>query len=210
MTAPRHLRWVRRAQQERSQKTLERILDATEELLAEDTFDQITVQQIVKRARSSVGSFYGRFPDKRALLHTVHERFVEEALATAEEALAPDRWEGVPLGPLIDTMVVFLVDDYLSKAGVRRAYIRASIDDEAFADRIRWLDKRVHALWAELLAVRPHEWRGDDPLVVARDTYDAIIGTLDRNYLYGSVAEDSRPGLVAQVQRIAHGVLSLS
>ena len=60
--------WVRPPQQARSQLTLSRILDATEAILAEKSWEDAGVAEIARRAGSSVGAFYSRFRDKDALL----------------------------------------------------------------------------------------------------------------------------------------------
>ncbi len=53
---------------------MERILGAAEELLREKPFDGVTVAEIVRRADSSVGAFYARFPAKAALLSALYAR----------------------------------------------------------------------------------------------------------------------------------------
>jgi AcrR family transcriptional regulator len=88
------LHWVRPPRQARSQRTLDRILDAAEALVAEKGFEDATVAEVVRRAGSSVGAFYSRFQDKEGLLYALYERYHEEAVATANVALDPARWEG--------------------------------------------------------------------------------------------------------------------
>src|SRR4030095_13323410 len=87
------LRWVRPPQQRRSQQTLDRILDAAEALVAEKGFDDTPVAEIARRAGASVGAFYSRFPAKDALLGALNDRFVAQAVATADAALDPARWQ---------------------------------------------------------------------------------------------------------------------
>ena len=53
---------------------MERILGAAEELLREKPFEDVTVAEIVRRAGSSVGAFYARFPAKAALLSALYAR----------------------------------------------------------------------------------------------------------------------------------------
>ncbi len=53
---------------------MERILGAAEELLREKPFEGVTVAEIVRRADSSVGAFYARFPAKAALLSALYAR----------------------------------------------------------------------------------------------------------------------------------------
>jgi len=60
--------------QARSRRTLERILAATEVLLAEAPFEEITVAEVAARAGISIGTLYGRFRTKRALLAAVCAR----------------------------------------------------------------------------------------------------------------------------------------
>jgi len=69
---------LRPPRQERSRRTLERILDALEALMETAAFEDVTVQQVVTRARVSVGSFYARFPTKEALLPALYDRWDRE------------------------------------------------------------------------------------------------------------------------------------
>ncbi len=66
---------MRPPKQKRSQETLERILDATDRLLADREFNRISIAEIVSASRTSVGSFYNRFQDKKALLSGLYERY---------------------------------------------------------------------------------------------------------------------------------------
>ena len=60
--------FFRPPQQSRSRETLDRILDAAEQVLAEKAFGEATLAEIMDRAGVTVGAFYRRFPDKNALL----------------------------------------------------------------------------------------------------------------------------------------------
>ena len=115
------LRWVTPPQQVRSQETLDRILASAEELVAEKGFDDASIAEIVRRAGSSVGAFYSRFEDKHALLHALSGRFVEQAMATADEALDPTRWQGASISEILHAVVRFLVSIYREQSGLMRA-----------------------------------------------------------------------------------------
>src|SRR5512147_130417 len=110
-TAPTlpELVWVRPPQQARSQLTLSRILDAAESILAEKSWADTTVAEIARRAGSSVGGFYTRFPDKDTLLTALHQRFVEEAWATSQVALDETRWAGASICEIVRELVAFQV-----------------------------------------------------------------------------------------------------
>ncbi len=78
------------AKQQRSQKTQERILRATERLLKKHSFDSISVRRIVKEADTTIGSFYARFRDKDALLPVLYANYeakLTRELARLEQAL---------------------------------------------------------------------------------------------------------------------------
>ena len=62
-------------QQSRSQETLDRIVDATATLLQERPFEDVTIRDIVRRARCPIGSFYARFKSKDDLLPYLYERY---------------------------------------------------------------------------------------------------------------------------------------
>ena len=69
--------------QGRSRRTLERIISAARHLMATEGVDAVGITQIVKEARSSVGSFYARFDGKEDLVRYLHNRLWQETL---------DRW----------------------------------------------------------------------------------------------------------------------
>lgn len=67
-------RWVSRPVQSRSEQSFFKMMDAAEALLLNKSWPSLGVQEIVKHAGVSVGSFYNRFEDKAALLHCLEDR----------------------------------------------------------------------------------------------------------------------------------------
>ena len=114
------LRWVRAPQQERTREGLARLLEAAEGLIAEKGYDDASIAEIAERAGSSVGAFYRRFRDKAALFQALHESFNEDARATADDALAPSRWQGSPLARVLREFTDFLVEIYRDREGMLR------------------------------------------------------------------------------------------
>ncbi len=66
-------------QQERSRKALDRLVNASIDLMSAGSFDDAPITEIIKKADCSVGAFYARFEGKDALFHLVQERVLEEA-----------------------------------------------------------------------------------------------------------------------------------
>jgi AcrR family transcriptional regulator len=149
------LEWVRPPRQARSQETLDRILDAAEAMLEEKGWGDLGVSEIAARAGSSVGAFYARFPDKQALLHALHERFVAEAVATADAAFQPARWAGATAPEIVARIVAFLVQIQRDRRGLLRALKLASATDATFRAREHRLLLYVRDGLAALLVGRP-------------------------------------------------------
>lgn len=75
-------RWAHVPAQKRSARSFLRFLDAAEDLLDGRHWHDLSVQDIVRSAKASVGSFYNRFSDKDALLHCLDDRLSEEVEQT--------------------------------------------------------------------------------------------------------------------------------
>lgn len=179
------LHWVRPPRQARSRETLDRILDAAEGLVSEKGFEDTTVAEVVRRAESSVGAFYTRFPDKNALLYALYERYLEQAVATADEALAPGRWAGADLAEILDAVVRFLVSIYREQRGLIRTFVLRNHTDPAFRARQQRLSDHVSARLTALLLERREEIRHPQPERAAAFGLTMVFSTLESTMLFG-------------------------
>ncbi len=128
------LRWVRPPVQERSQKTMERLLAAAEARIVEVGFEKATIADIAKRADSSVGAFYARFNDKDALLRCLLDRFVFEAKATMDMAMQPELWGDASVKELSVSLLSFLSKVLQERRLFVLAISRATMDDAGLAE----------------------------------------------------------------------------
>lgn len=103
---------LRPTKQGRSQQTLERILSATRDLLQEKEFEEITVAEIVQRARSSCGAFYARFSSKEALLPSLYDAYSRGLPTEATVWGDPATWGERSLSVRVGKMVRFIIQDY--------------------------------------------------------------------------------------------------
>ncbi|HUG00833.1 MAG TPA: helix-turn-helix domain-containing protein [Longimicrobiales bacterium] len=183
MTRPR----FRPPRQARSQRTLERILDAAERIALERGLGAVTVQEVIERSGVSVGSFYARFEGREALLHHLQNRFWTGAEEQWRAFLDPARWEGVPVAVLIGELVRILVRGYALRAAPLRAYLlhaltnpdgkplrRSAMLDEAVADRMR-----------ALLEPRYPELGHPDPARAVPLAIRQLLATLREDVLFG-------------------------
>jgi len=88
---------LRRApMQRRSAERVQRMLDAAQELVAENGYDAVTTTLIAERADVSIGSLYQFFPDKQAVVRAVALRnlglFTERMGALVERREFADWW----------------------------------------------------------------------------------------------------------------------
>jgi len=109
--------------QERGRHTLERLLDAAEQLLDFAGLEGATVPAIAAGAGVSVGTVYKRFPDKDAVLRAVYERFFSDLLAANQFALDPAKWVDTPTIELVTTVVAGMVEGYRSRQSLIRSLL---------------------------------------------------------------------------------------
>lgn len=129
---------ARPPRQARSRATLDRLLGAAQELLAEERFDAATVHEIVRRAGSSVGAFYSRFPDKDAFVQCFDERCFAFAQALWETFFNSAAWRGSSLEEALCSLVRVMVEkSRLHKPGLRAlALYHRGRPDAAFQERV--------------------------------------------------------------------------
>ncbi len=190
--------------QTRSRRTLERIVRASLDLLEQLGPAGLTVQAVVERADSSVGSFYARFKGKEDLLDYLGERVWQEALDRWTEALASRNWSELDLPELAAGSVGLLLEAQRSRSSFLRALDRAAGGNEEVYQAFR---RHLIDGIAELLMTRADEIDHLRPELAVRLGLMAVLGVVD--------AEDpasgtrlSRAILVSEATRLLMGYLA--
>ena len=99
----------RKPVQERSQETVQRILQATSRLLERIPIDELTTHRIATEAGLSIGALYRFFPGKQSIIDAIAIQCVEQFRASFEDRPAPRLNDGPAfLGAVIDTYIAFL------------------------------------------------------------------------------------------------------
>jgi AcrR family transcriptional regulator len=97
--------------QERSRRTVERILDASARIFHEQGYSAATTNDIADEADVSVGSLYQYFPNKDALLVALTSRHIEDTTAGLADLLSGlDAETDVDL--ILRAVVDFLVEQH--------------------------------------------------------------------------------------------------
>lgn len=173
---------VRPARQKRSAATRDAILDVVEKMVSAGEFEKATVQDIVRRAGSSVGAFYGRFADKSAVLFSFYDARCQGLEARASEIL--ENRQGASLWSVLSRFVGMSVRHTMdNEPFLRVSQSHFSGDPEnPFTQRARQLNSRLYALLRRLLDERRDEHDHPEPETAALFVL-ALVGGLTRDAL---------------------------
>ena len=162
--------------QARSRRTLERIIQAALEILEVDGSSALTVQAVVERASSSVGSFYARFSGKEDLLDYLAERVWHQTLDRWNNALSSRDWSRIDLQHIAEGSIRLLVDAGKSRSVYMRALDRAKGRDGVAYHTFR---SQVIGDVAEILLARRDEIAHPDPELAVRLGLLATAGMIE-------------------------------
>jgi AcrR family transcriptional regulator len=112
---------IRAPRQQRSQRTMDRVMKALEELLDEKPFERITMIELAQRSRTGTSSIYARFKDKNSLVLGVHGRLTETVFPCLRKLTDPSRWEGKPLDLMLSASIDAVVKFYRQHSHIVRA-----------------------------------------------------------------------------------------
>lgn len=166
--------------QARSRQTLDRLLEAAEQVLATRGLDEATVPAIAERAGVSVGIVYRRFKDKDALLRAVYERFFARSREHNRAALDPERWIGAPAAEIVRAVIGGIVHGYRQHRGLLRALFTyaQTHPDEQFRRRAEELNGEAFRALGDLLVARGAEWSHPRPDAAVRFGLVVVAATL--------------------------------
>jgi AcrR family transcriptional regulator len=155
---------------------LERLVRASLEILEAGGTDGLTVQAIVARAGSSVGSFYARFAGKDELLDYLGERAWREAATRWDETLLAREWGERSLAEMIEGSV-----HLLGEAGRSRAAYLSALKRTPGAQEDAYLAFQAHVIEGveQLLLERAAEMTHPDPAKAVPLGLRAALALLD-------------------------------
>ena len=196
--------------QDRSRRTLERIEQATLALIAEGGVEAATVQDIVKRARSSVGSIYARFDGKEDLLLHLEGRIWREARVRFDEALDERDFDGISLTGILEPLVQLVLQSHREDARQRRSLdIRPGSPEQGAG--MRGFHAHILSRIRPLLLARDREILHPIPERAVDVGFAAVVGAI-RVLEEGTLEEGARAGLtdesvVAELARLYRSYL---
>lgn len=189
MTEPDH----RPPKQDRSRRTLERIEQATLDLISELGVESTTIQDIVKRARSSVGSFYARFGGKEDLILHLEQKVWSRARERFDLALEDRDFEGVSLSGILEPLVQLLLETHHQDARQRR-FLDIRVGRHDRGSGMRGFHAYILSRIRPLLLARQHEILHPIPERAVDLGFAAVVGAIEV-LAEGTLEEGARAGL---------------
>jgi AcrR family transcriptional regulator len=155
--------------QERSRETVDRLVEAVEELLLTRMFEDISIQDIVRRAGRSVGSFYARFGSKEALLPHLYQRYHDRLEASLHPRFQRVAWEKLDLRDTVAALVDWMIATYDERRGLIRVLaLFARTHPDALPADVVAHRRRIYEPFVEVLLRHRAHIRHPDPEAGAR------------------------------------------
>lgn len=192
MTAPLplQLETVTGPKQARSERTLQRLLDAAESLINEKGHAAVSIPEIARRAGSSVGGFYARFRDKDELLRALEERHFIELDQRVEALVDARRWEHTSTAAMIDVAVAELVNITRERKQLIAAFLARAIVDPVIREGGLRFRRRVEQRLSALLLTRSEEFDHPEPALAIELGIQTAFALMQQHVLI----EETRAG----------------
>jgi AcrR family transcriptional regulator len=170
--------------QARSERTLYRILDTAEALVAERGLAGLSIPEIARRAGSSVGGFYARLRDKNELLRALEERFFQEVSARLEAIADERRWRSSPVEEIVAAAVDELVTVTEARSELIRAFLFRATQDASIRDHALEFRRRVSERMSGLLLAKGPIARHPEPGLAVDLSVQAAFALMQQHVLY--------------------------
>ncbi len=204
---------VKRPQQARSKDTQSRILAAVEDMVVSGTYDQATVQEIVRLAKSSVGSFYARFRDKDAALYQFYDLRCAKFEQEMERVLNFEQAKALSFATVLDSFIDAVIGHTLKNAAILRAAAMAESfnrQGSPFLARAALMNKKVAALLAAIFEAKAKEYDHPDIRVAVTFVIAVSAGLTRDGILRGQYITPAKvnAGLYSnEIKRMLRGYL---
>lgn len=178
--------------QARSRQSLDRMLDAAASILAEHGFSGLTLTEVSRQSRVSIGSIYCRVESKEDLVRAVQARAVKAMDHEFATLIDRVRRKNLPLRSLVPAVVRELALYLRRHAPLLRAFMQQSAVDPVLKEVGRKSFQQMAFDLKRLLLDRRSEFQHQDPEHAADMCFTVVYGCLAR-YL-GLGAPDSEEG----------------
>jgi len=175
-------------QQARSRQTREQILASAVACFEQRGYDETTTAQIARRAGIAVGTLYGYFSDKRAILLELLDSTANEIANYVVRSLEPDAWRGADPRASVRNLIDALFHTRTINPGMQRILWERYFKDPEFRAAVQAIEQRVRTALVHLFTALEAEGRLriDDFATAAFVIYTSIEWTAARLMLGGA------------------------
>ncbi len=145
-------RGIRTPQQARSRRTRERVLEAAVTCFEKNGYDKTTTAAIAREAKIAVGTLYGYFEDKRAILLELIDGTTNEIADYVVKGLDPEAWRDTDPRENTRTLIDSVFHARSFNPGMQRIVWERFFKDDAIRGFMEEIEQRVQGALAELLA----------------------------------------------------------
>lgn len=191
------------ASQQRSQATVEALLDATARILVREGYDRASTNRIAAVAGVSVGSLYQYFPNKEALVAALIARHTREMLDLLKQAMGAVAT--LDLETAMRELIRAMVDAHRVDPVLHRIFDE-QIPRMGQLDEIEAIDREAYALVRAYLEARRHEI-GVEDLDTATFICVTTVETLTHEAVLRHPDTIDPASLVEEVTRLVVGYL---
>jgi len=184
---------VRPPKQKRSQKSLERVLDASTRLLEEEGFDAFTIQDVSQRADVSVGAIYARFGNKESLLRAVHRHVMESLRPEHQAVAAVDGRPATGAREVIVSAVRMVAEIFRGNEKLLRAFMHLGAVDDEISRRGSDMSTDLARQFAATVLAHRDEITHRHPETGVDVAFRMAYCTFARQVMYGPTFESDRP-----------------
>ena len=197
--------------QERSARTLERIVQATEELLRTKSLEQVTIREIVQRAKCPIASFYARFKSKDDLLPHLYERYDARIGPEVQSKISGVDFTSLDLPTAVELCVELILDSYSrDKWLMREVALFARRNPGAIGKDMRRNRSGMHTRAAQVFASFGKQIRHKDPVRAAEVGIFLVASVARETVLFGEAPHATATALSREALRatLVHTFLS--
>ncbi|WP_089938482.1 TetR/AcrR family transcriptional regulator, partial [Candidatus Entotheonella palauensis] len=165
-------------------------------LLSERSYDGITLQEVARGARCSIGAFYHHFTNKDVFYTALVERSVTEVREELFIKLGAERFSGMPIAAVMHAVVGFVAEAFRTHQGVVRAVQKTAMDAPEAWNPIRELGSDITDHVSALLTSEAVPGGGHHNSVAVAFAMQLIYSTLLNAVINhpGEQADLERPG----------------
>jgi len=201
-------RGLRTPQQARSRRTRQQILESAVRCFETEGFDRTTTAAIARRAGVAVGTLYGYFPDKRAILLEVLQSTTAEIADYTVRNLDPALWRDADPHASVRSLIGALFHTRTFNPGMQRILWERYFKDREFRRAVEQSEHRVRAALTTLFTALHADGRLriDDLETAAFVIYTAVEWTASRLML-GEAGADIDAAVTAVSDMVSRFVL---